>query len=75
MPTECCKKFYARIPEDVPIFTLVAWDLLALEAIQQWLLKARDKGVSEEKIAKAQQHFDAIALWQRENPSLCKLPD
>lgn len=75
MPAKCCKEFWARIPDDVPVFTLVGYDLLAPEVVNDWLESARRHGVNAEKVEKAKAHLDAMLEYQKANPDKCKIPD
>jgi N-glycosylase/DNA lyase len=75
MPAECCKKFWERIPEDVPVFTLVGWDRLAERTVRFWVSEASMAGVPAAKMQKGINHI----LWMQEyaeaHPEMMKLPD
>lgn len=75
MPAECCKEFFKKIPEDVPVFTLVGYDSLAISTIRFWIDRAEEYGVNHEKIDRAKEHLKAIESYQDSNPKSVKLPD
>ena len=75
MPNPCCQDFYASIPEDEPVFTLAGRDQLAVETVEFWIEKAKQKGVNENKIARAIRHRDWLVEFQTNNPERTKLPD
>jgi hypothetical protein len=75
MPAQCCKDFFAKLPDDEPVFTLAARDRLAPEVVDYWIKRARAEGVNEDKLRRSLQHFVAIVKFQRDNPERVKLPD
>ncbi len=75
MPAKCCSDFFARIPDDVPVFTLVAYDQLAIDTVQFWIKRAEEEGVNGDKIERARQHLRAMATFESANPGRMKLPD
>lgn len=73
MPMKCCIERWDRLMEetpDMPVFTLLGQDKLAIETVQFWMKRARESGVSEEKLAKVQLHLEALEAWKTR-----KLPD
>jgi hypothetical protein len=72
---QCCNDFWDRIPKDVPVFTIVAWDATAGQAISDWIDRAISRGVNKDKIARASAHIRAIEEWQEAHPELVKIPD
>lgn len=75
MPAQCCKKFWEKIPNDEPVFTLAARDLLAPEVISFWIDRAKKMGVNPEKIQKAVDHWRAFVGFQTAHPERTKIPD
>jgi len=75
MPAECCKKFWEKIPEDVPVFTLAGWDPLAIDAIITWIALAVEYGVPESKLIRSREHLKAIQQFQKDHPERVKMPD
>ena len=78
MPAQCCidrlKRLFEEDP-DMPIFCVFGKDLLALETVDFWIMKAREKGVNQGKIQRVIEHRDAIARFYAEHPERCKIPD
>ena len=35
MPAECCKKFFAKVPDDEPVFTVVGHDPFAEDVVRE----------------------------------------
>jgi hypothetical protein len=75
MPAKCCKEFYARIPDDVPVFTIVAWDTFAVDTVRYWLQLAEFRGVNPDKLFRSRKHLEAIDRWQKDHPEKVKIPD
>lgn len=75
MPAQCCKDFWARIPEDEPTFTIAGRDLFAVEVIGFWIEMAEAEGVNPDKIRRAKEHLAAIAKFQETHPERTKVPD
>lgn len=75
MPKQCCKDFFASIPDDEPVFTLAARDLTAPTIIQNWIEDARAAGTNEDKLERAEQHLCDFEQFQKEHPDRCKIPD
>lgn len=72
----CCREFWERVSAaDVPVFTVVAWDVLAPRTVQRWIDEARAAGVNSDKVDRATKHLVAILEWQALNPEKVKLPD
>jgi len=75
MPAQCCKDFWRKLPDDVPVFTIVGYDKLAADTLECWLTFARANGVNRGKINRAQEHLAAIRAYQEAHPEKVKLPD
>jgi hypothetical protein len=75
MPAPCCKEFFARIPDDVPVFTLVAYDALAVSIVTEWVTRAEKLGVNSDKLTRSKEHLSAMIKWRLENPEKIKIPD
>ena len=75
MPATCCKEFYAKIPDDEPVFTVVGRDLLAAQTVEFWIERARACGVNDGKILRAQWHLEEMVLFAQQHPERMKLPD
>ena len=75
MPAQCCKEFYAKIPDDEPVFTLAGRDILAAQTVALWIERARAYGVNEDKILRAQWHLEAMERFEQDHPERMKLPD
>lgn len=55
---------------DMPVFTLLGQDELAVETVEFWMKRAKAEGVSANKLDKVQKHLDALKEWKSK-----KLPD
>lgn len=75
MPKECCKEFFNGIPDEVPTFTIVAYDQLAVETVHFWLQRARELGVNPDKMRSCEEHLADIVAWRNINPEKVKVPD
>lgn len=75
MPAPCCKKFWEKIPDDEPVFTLAARDLLAADTVSFWIGRAKKIGVNAEKIQRAIEHWQLIVGFQSAHPERTKIPD
>lgn len=75
MPKQCCKEFFNRISDDVPVFTLVAYDQISQETVEFWLKRARELGVNADKLQRSEEHLADIAAWRAANPEKIKVPD
>lgn len=75
MPKQCCKNFFASVPDDEPVFTLAARDLTAPKHVQDWIDGAKAAGVNDDKVRRAQEHLDAMREFQSQHPEQCKMPD
>jgi hypothetical protein len=75
MPRDCCKKFFARIPDEVPVFTLVAYDKVAAATIRDWMARAKVAGVNPFKIDLAEAHLRDFERYALEHPGAMKIPD
>jgi hypothetical protein len=75
MPRPCCKRFFDRIPDDVPVFTVVAWDPTAVPTVEAWLAEARKLGVNPFKLETVTAHLNELKRWAAANPDKMKVPD
>lgn len=75
MPKQCCKYFFARIPDDVPVFTLVAYDKLAIRRIEEWIEEAKSMGVNDDKLKRSVEHLEDFKKFRADHPERMKLPD
>lgn len=75
MAKQCCVDTWNKVAEDEPVFILRGQDKLALRVIETWITNAASAGVPASKIARAQQHFDDVARFQKQHPNRVKLPD
>ena len=78
MPAQCCKEFWNRVvadPDDPPVFTLVAYDNLAIQRVADWIDRAKLADVNSDKVQRAQDHLDAMKQWRLRHPERCKIPD
>lgn len=64
-----------REDPDMPVFTLLAKDRLAVEAVAFWMQRAREEGVNDEKLSKVQEHLDALVAFRESHPERMQLPD
>lgn len=60
---------------DMPVFVLLAKDELAIETTEFWLRRAEERGVNPAKLAKVQEHLDALIAFRDAYPELMHLPD
>jgi hypothetical protein len=60
---------------DMPLFVLKPSDVLAIRAIEQWILDATLHGVAKALIDDALQVRNAFRAWQERNPARVKAPD
>lgn len=78
MPAKCCIDRWNRLMQedpDMPVFTLLGKDLLAVETVEFWLSRARQSGVNDEKLAGVQRHLDALIEFRESHPDRMQLPD
>ena len=79
MPRDCCVRMLLKMlqPEhrEEPVFLLRAQDITAPGAVRDWIRRARAAGAPEAKLAKSQEHLDALVQWQLEHPDRVKVPD
>lgn len=52
-----------RAADDEPLFVLRARDLLAVDLVRVWVLRAHEKGVNPEKIREAREIAEQFAAW------------
>lgn len=48
-------------------FSIQPWDPQALAMIRMWIITARSMKVNEDKLLRAEKHFEEIKRWQRIN--------
>lgn len=75
MPRSCCKNKFPTIPDDVPVFTIIGYDLLAVKTIEKWLELAKKEKVNQFKVDVATAHLEDIKRFQEKYPERCKIPD
>jgi hypothetical protein len=78
MPAQCCKDRWARLlkeDDDMPVFTLLGKDKIALVAMDAWIAAAKVVGVNEDKMLRVLEHRNAIVQFQQKYPERCKIPD
>lgn len=78
MPATCCVNRWNRLMDedpDMPVFTLLGKDRLAVETVQFWMKRAREEGVNEVKLSKVQEHLDALVAFRESRPERMQLPD
>jgi hypothetical protein len=75
MPRSCCTRFFNRIPEDEPVFTLAARDKCAIPTLKEWIKRAEIAGVNPFKIDVAKAHLRDFERFSKENPDIMKVPD
>ena len=73
MPARCCKEFFSNLPDDEPVFTLAAHDILAVETVWYWINRAKMSGVNADKLRRAEEHLHAMVQWRTTHPT--KIPD
>ena len=78
MPAKCCKDRWERLlneDPEMPVFTLLAKDALAIKTVEFWLAEAQKAGVNHDKIAKVQGHLDALVDYANKHPKEMHVPD
>lgn len=78
MPAQCCVDRWNRLMQedpDMPVFTLLGKDTLAIDTIRFWLNSARVQGVNREKQVKVQEHLDAMIAYRDSRPEKMQIPD
>ena len=78
MPAQCCIDRWNRLMKedpDMPVFNLLGKDLLALETVDFWIERAKERGVNLTKMQEVLEHRDAIAKFYEEHPERCQVPD
>ena len=78
MPLQCCVNRWERLMRDdpdMPVFTLLAKDVLAIETTEFWMKRAKEVGVNAEKLAKVQDHLDALIAYKNQHPEKMQIPD
>lgn len=78
MPAKCCVDRWERLMReepDMPVFTLLGKDKLAVETVEFWLQRAKEEGVNDEKLVKVQEHLDALVAYRETKPDHMQLPD
>lgn len=78
MPMQCCIDRWNRLMNedpDMPVFTLLAKDVLAIETTEYWMRRARELGVNPAKMEKVQEHLNALIAYKNEHPDKMQVPD
>jgi hypothetical protein len=78
MPAECCKKRYERLlreDPEMPVFTLLGKDSIAIETVKFWMKRAKELSVNPEKMKKVQDHLDALIKYKQDHPEKIQIPD
>lgn len=60
---------------DMPVFTLLGKDNLAVETVEFWMKRAREEGVNTDKLERVQEHLDALIQYRESNADRMQLPD
>jgi hypothetical protein len=63
-----------RSADDEPVFVLVARDVLAVTAVDEWIRSARHAGVNETKLLDARRVKAAMLAWRKAHGG-GKVPD
>lgn len=64
-----------RAFDEMPTFTLMACDDLAIYSLEAWRRKAYEAGTSKEKMASFNKRLNEMREWRKANPDKCKMPD
>jgi hypothetical protein len=78
MPADCCKERWERLMHedpDMPVFTLLAKDIIAIEVVEFWLRRAIELRVNPAKISRVQEHLKWLIEFKRDNPHRMQIPD
>lgn len=78
MPAQCCIDRWERLMREdptMPVFTLLAKDCLAIETVGFWLSLAKKAGVNDEKLAKVEEHLNALIAYRVQFPGNMQVPD
>lgn len=78
MPLQCCIDRWERLLKedpDMPVFTLLGKDILAIETVEYWIRRARVYEVNEEKLRKVQLHLDALKAYAAQHQDKMQVPD
>lgn len=60
---------------DIPHFTLLACDDLAIPLVRRWIKRAIAAGTPAAKIAEAKELTRRMDAWRKLHPDQCKIPD
>ena len=60
---------------DMPVFTLLGQDSLAVDTVKYWLQRAELLGVNKGKLIRVREHLEALAKYRQEHPEKMKRPD
>lgn len=60
---------------NIPSFTILACDDLAVGITRRWIKRAIQAQVNPEKVAEAKKLVMRMEAWRKLNPSECKMPD
>jgi hypothetical protein len=75
MPAKCCKEKFTKIPDNVPVFTLIGWDKLGIRTIRFWLAEAAANGVPVTKLRKVLDDLQWFEEYAEKEPGMMKMPD
>lgn len=75
MPKQCCKDFFNKLSDEVPVFTISGNDKLAPAVVAYWHMLAADHRVNQGKLNRAYEHLLDIEAYQKQHPERVKLPD
>lgn len=51
------------IPDNMPVFILLASDALAVDFVREWARRVRDLGGTADTVGSALDQADAMAIW------------
>lgn len=61
--------------QDIPHFTLLACDDLAVPLVRRWIKRAVMHQVNPEKVREARELVRRMEAWRKLHPEQCKIPD
>lgn len=70
---DCCEAKAKQL--DIPHFTLLACDDLAVTVIRRWIKRAIAANVPPAKVNEAKDLIRRMEAWRKQHPDLCKVPD
>ena len=78
MPAQCCKDRWERLLKDdpdMPVFTLLGKDMIAVETVRFWLKRAMELGVNAGKLARVREHLYALEQFAEQQTHRMQVPD